>query len=322
MRSLAAAERKECERRKLETSRRNVGEGGSPDVFCGLQKGFLLRSSERNLQHTIPERNIGGLKKGFLLGKNIHLFSDTNEVPRYQGPGKNEDPINGLSTGPCQTQGESPSLQKADLKENPEWNKVAAHSRISKQSDEENRSKVKLKCKNVFKMQHNLRDYVDQIKLIDWGHPDVEVAINRHPRLHRQMRDPRFVQTMKWFHEDPEGFLQHFEESDEELIFVKDVLEIMGQHLETHGNTSTNSFVQSLGLSPESEEKLNRISQHPEINLIINDPQFRETLRQISKNPVQAQRILEAPDPEFRAKLTMLVSAGVMDILLRNNSSI
>ncbi|GCC16357.1 hypothetical protein chiPu_0022192, partial [Chiloscyllium punctatum] len=63
-----------------------------------------------------------------------------------------------------------------------------------------------------------------------WKHPDVEAAINRHPRLHRQIRDPHLIHIMKWFHDDPEGFMQHFEESDEELIFVKDLLDIMGEY--------------------------------------------------------------------------------------------
>eukprot|EP00061_Rhincodon_typus_P003107 g19300.t1 len=61
----------------------------------------------------------------------------------------------------------------------------------------------------------------------DWKHPDVEAAINRHPRLHQQMRNPHLIHIMKWFHDDPEGFMQHFEENDEELIFIKDLLEIM-----------------------------------------------------------------------------------------------
>ncbi|XP_069745237.1 uncharacterized protein [Narcine bancroftii] len=156
----------------------------------------------------------------------------------------------------------------------------------------------------------------------NWCHPDVEAVLNQHPRLSRQMGNPHFAHTLKRFHEDPERFMQHFEENDEEIIFIKDLLEIIGELLHRQSSqTAAKGFDQTLGISCEDAEKLNHIAEHPDIKEAISDPGFRHTLREMSQDPGQAERVLECQDAGFRAGMATLVAAGVMDILLGPRAS-
>ncbi|XP_055501252.1 uncharacterized protein LOC129703082 [Leucoraja erinacea] len=246
-------------------------------------------------------RTFGGLQRGFLL-RRLEPRVSGRPLGRGSRPHSDTELPQSLRD-PTPTAGTQPVAQSQ------------THATT------EQRSKVKLKCKNVFKLQQGVSDHLDEMMTMDWGHPDVTAAISRHPRLPQQMRDPHFAQTMRWLQDDPEGFMQHFEESDEEMIFVKDLLEIIGDILQARGSQgSVRSFVQSLGLGAQEEAQLNSIAEHPDIRGIISDPLFQDTLSEMSKDPSQAERLLQSKDARFRAGLTTLLSAGVLDILLADRS--
>ncbi|XP_069745236.1 uncharacterized protein [Narcine bancroftii] len=278
--------------RTMQESPRGGRGGGRSQPFGGLHRGFLLQSSKPQASPKVPGRSIC---TGYLRGSSTLLHLDTIL--------KALEPANKLAMVGTFIQ---PPRQQEDS-ECPQGSQS---------------SKVKLKCKNVLKLQQCLWEHLNQLKSMDWCHPDVEAVLNQHPRLSRQMGNPHFAHTLKRFHEDPERFMQHFEENDEEIIFIKDLLEIIGELLHRQSSqTAAKGFDQTLGISCEDAEKLNHIAEHPDIKEAISDPGFRHTLREMSQDPGQAERVLECQDAGFRAGMATLVAAGVMDILLGPRAS-
>ncbi|XP_041461259.1 uncharacterized protein LOC121412533 [Lytechinus variegatus] len=174
----------------------------------------------------------------------------------------------------------------------------------------------------------------------DWVNDDLLSKIEKHPRLARQLSDPRFSQAMSMFQSNPQGAMKYFQDNPEIQTFFQDFCAILGDHFTGLSSTSSNqpspsvpkvtpvqevkvhdspgadmsvsSSTDPKQATAADEAKMKEIMADPDVVKAFGHPQIPLLFEALQKNPDLAQRMMQSADADFRRHVQTLVKKGLL----------
>ncbi|XP_038059145.1 uncharacterized protein LOC119730362 [Patiria miniata] len=253
--------------------------------------------------------SFGGMKKGFLFGapsKKTTFPGKTTASPAKSTQAADPNPVGGEDI---------PLIRP-------------------KKDDGDSKEKYQ-----IDEVQEALKATAPLLQRKEWVTDDLLSNVEKHPRLAKQLTDPRFASAVQKFQTNPHQAMQDYKDDTEVQQFLKDFSALLGDHFSTMGGSSPPSFPSSVPppqgtirthdspngadikvksstnpkqATAEDEAKMQQILSDPEIREIMMDKKIQRLMEALRNNLDQGQRILQSADPEMRAKIQKLVDAGLL----------
>ncbi|XP_022098161.1 serine/arginine repetitive matrix protein 2-like isoform X2 [Acanthaster planci] len=191
----------------------------------------------------------------------------------------------------------------------------------------------------IDEVQEALKTTAPLLQNKEWITEDLLSNLEKHPRLARQLTDPRFAQAVSKFQRNPQQAMEEYKGNAEVQQFFRDFCALLGNHFSTMGGASPPSVPSSApppqdtirtpnqssradikvksSTNPKQataadETEIRQILADPEIREILMDQKMQRLIETLRTNPDQGQGIIHSAGPEMQAKIHKLVNAGLL----------
>ena len=166
-----------------------------------------------------------------------------------------------------------------------------------------------------------------------WLTEDLLTKIAKHPKLSKQIMDPRYSQALSLFQNDPEKAMQLCQQNPEMKEFIQEFSALMGDHF-TDLSSKENDSMKSKSNSKVKEEKdfvlretakqpksnsvedaqVQSILSDPKMLSILQDEQVQQMMSLLRTEPQKAHMFLQKGGRELQEKVQCLVQAGLLQV--------
>ncbi|XP_033123905.1 uncharacterized protein LOC117121634 isoform X2 [Anneissia japonica] len=184
-------------------------------------------------------------------------------------------------------------------------------------------------------VQEAMKDSVPSWLDRSWITRDLLATIEKHPKLAKQIQQPKFAMAVAQFQESPQKAMSDFQNDPELQQFFREFFSVLGDHFTKLGdsqavptsptavpcgspvdatakssNSSSNSKPKQS--TEEDELRMQKILADPKIQEVLADTRIQRLIEMLRKEPHKVQGLLQRASADLKPKVQRLVDSGLL----------